>query len=269
MSPASYQTAPPRDACVHPRRAGNGTRTRDPNLGKVVLYQLSYSRARCKSNRSVACYLRPRHRLTGPTARLADRPTVRPSGGEGDRTPDLVNAIHALSQLSYAPAILRPATPPGGNTASYLGVPTVSSDFTNFSPCAAYHKTERPYAPPREAEDQAGRPAGAPHPGCQAGDGDARPQGHSSQGRQEARSPPRSALRPRPSRARARHPRPVPPRGEQDAAAHAKRGDRPRPQGARRRPGGDAGAGQAQPAFRDLRGQEVPEPRSPAHRPDR
>ncbi len=29
-------------------RAGNGTRTRDPNLGKVVLYQLSYSRARGK-----------------------------------------------------------------------------------------------------------------------------------------------------------------------------------------------------------------------------
>jgi hypothetical protein len=29
-------------------RAGNGTRTRDPNLGKVVLYQLSYSRARRK-----------------------------------------------------------------------------------------------------------------------------------------------------------------------------------------------------------------------------
>src|SRR5215203_4943528 len=26
------------------RRAGNGTRSRDPNLGKVVLYQLSYSR---------------------------------------------------------------------------------------------------------------------------------------------------------------------------------------------------------------------------------
>ena len=27
-------------------RAGNETRTRDPNLGKVVLYQLSYSRLR-------------------------------------------------------------------------------------------------------------------------------------------------------------------------------------------------------------------------------
>src|ERR1700704_6225207 len=56
MSPASYQTAPPRAvaaaffllsrvrAAALPRRAGNGTRTRDPNLGKVVLYQLSYSR---------------------------------------------------------------------------------------------------------------------------------------------------------------------------------------------------------------------------------
>jgi hypothetical protein len=33
-------------ATLTPKRneAGNGTRTRDPNLGKVVLYQLSYSR---------------------------------------------------------------------------------------------------------------------------------------------------------------------------------------------------------------------------------
>jgi hypothetical protein len=31
-------------------RAGNGTRTRDPNLGKVVLYQLSYSRRDYKSS---------------------------------------------------------------------------------------------------------------------------------------------------------------------------------------------------------------------------
>jgi hypothetical protein len=57
MSPASYQTAPPRDVVLirpplpchpsgRPLRAGNGTRTRDPNLGKVVLYQLSYSRER-------------------------------------------------------------------------------------------------------------------------------------------------------------------------------------------------------------------------------
>ena len=36
---------PPTSHLPHPvLRAGNGTRTRDPNLGKVVLYQLSYSR---------------------------------------------------------------------------------------------------------------------------------------------------------------------------------------------------------------------------------
>ena len=29
---------------TRPPRAGNRTRTGDPNLGKVVLYQLSYSR---------------------------------------------------------------------------------------------------------------------------------------------------------------------------------------------------------------------------------
>src|ERR671918_2437847 len=86
MSPASYQTAPPRvvwiadlglwiadwsksqrrspsrwpltqSAFRNPQsalaRAGNGTRTRDPNLGKVVLYQLSYSRA---SYKLALCY---------------------------------------------------------------------------------------------------------------------------------------------------------------------------------------------------------------------
>src|SRR5687768_17577419 len=38
------------------RKAGNGTRTRDPNLGKVVLYQLSYSRNAAKV--SVGPYVR-------------------------------------------------------------------------------------------------------------------------------------------------------------------------------------------------------------------
>jgi hypothetical protein len=33
------------------KKAGNGTRTRDPNLGKVVLYQLSYSRDHRQSYR--------------------------------------------------------------------------------------------------------------------------------------------------------------------------------------------------------------------------
>ncbi len=77
-----------RAAPVETSRAGNGTRTRDPNLGKVVLYQLSYSRE-VGETESVA----------GPGRRWLGRA----SGGEGNRTPDLVNAIHALSQLSYAP----------------------------------------------------------------------------------------------------------------------------------------------------------------------
>src|ERR687895_1523331 len=102
MSPASYQTAPPRAAFS---RAGNGTRTRDPNLGKVVLYQLSYSREADDFSVLPIAAQRPAHGG-------ADRPK-RGHGGEGDRTPDLVNAIHALSQLSYAPAILsRPRTAP-------------------------------------------------------------------------------------------------------------------------------------------------------------
>ena len=33
--------------------AGNGIRTRDPNLGKVVLYQLSYSRIICHKAKSL------------------------------------------------------------------------------------------------------------------------------------------------------------------------------------------------------------------------
>ena len=104
-----------------PPRAGNGTRTRDPNLGKVVLYQLSYSRVPPKSNRSVGRYLPPCHRFR-PSG--LDRPAVgpsgRPSGGEGDRTPDLVNAIHALSQLSYAPAIF-PRPKPALGTRHLIG----------------------------------------------------------------------------------------------------------------------------------------------------
>src|SRR5687768_1105835 len=36
-------------------QAGNGTRTRDPNLGKVVLYQLSYSRTTRKLAVPITC----------------------------------------------------------------------------------------------------------------------------------------------------------------------------------------------------------------------
>ncbi len=38
---------------LNKKRAENGTRTRDPNLGKVVLYQLSYFRIHFKQTRMV------------------------------------------------------------------------------------------------------------------------------------------------------------------------------------------------------------------------
>src|SRR5829696_9988808 len=100
MSPASYQTAPPRAVCFSYKsfrpildqtggvcrplkRAGNGTRTRDPNLGKVVLYQLSYSRE------TVRILAPDPPRRNDPTCWVCSAEGGH--GGEGDRTPDLVN----------------------------------------------------------------------------------------------------------------------------------------------------------------------------------
>src|SRR6266566_3585343 len=89
MSPASYQTAPPRVdvSAVDPstRSAQSGKRDSNPRPQPRRLYTVG-------------------------------RPLAQPrDGGEGDRTPDLVNAIHALSQLSYAPAIFpRPKNRPAG-----------------------------------------------------------------------------------------------------------------------------------------------------------
>ena len=173
MSPASYQTAPPR--VEYPAwRAGNGTRTRDPNLGKVVLYQLSYSRIRLDvetGRRQDAQFTSTDRRKSNdrlvrlllgvsPSRRLPVSTSTRlvVSGGEGDRTPDLVNAIHALSQLSYAPVIIgRPESrrlPFGGNTALYRGVLTVSSESVNFSRRLWYKRCDFPQGP-RHAENAA------------------------------------------------------------------------------------------------------------------
>ena len=69
-----------------------------------MLYQLSYSRtirASARSEIRVAISAR-RSQKKEPNIRLLRRP----SGGEGNRTPDLLNAIQALSQLSYAPGAL-------------------------------------------------------------------------------------------------------------------------------------------------------------------
>ena len=91
-------------------RAGNGTRTRDPNLGKVVLYQLSYSRTILELGSRQPVQLHTtifRHASRQSSEHCIDAAScvlLPRHGGEGNRTPDLLNAIQALSQLSYAPA---------------------------------------------------------------------------------------------------------------------------------------------------------------------
>ncbi len=82
-----------RFVCVRDR-AGNGTRTRDPNLGKVVLYQLSYSRLKSEYKQrgafgemGLANFARLRRwqirGCTRTTARDVDRASV--SGLETER----------------------------------------------------------------------------------------------------------------------------------------------------------------------------------------
>src|SRR5687767_5901108 len=67
-------------------RAGNGTRTRDPNLGKVVLYQLSYSRVQGRLVRGGLGYKRG-----DGGASSEDRGARTPKGSRdsGHRTEDL------------------------------------------------------------------------------------------------------------------------------------------------------------------------------------
>ena len=97
-------------------RAGNGTRTRNHKLGRLVLYQLSYSRI----HRTF--YLRPRAFGEGrirTSEGVASRFTVCPlwplgnlspkylrprsnGAGEGIRTPDLLITSQLLYRLSYA-----------------------------------------------------------------------------------------------------------------------------------------------------------------------
>src|SRR5438477_9535387 len=100
MSPASYQTAPPRVALsVNPAQSGKRDSNPRPQpwQGCALPTELFP-----QAERSLAPAPDQRNRRT----RAQRPPPTRGNGGEGDRTPDLVNAIHALSQLSYAPVIL-------------------------------------------------------------------------------------------------------------------------------------------------------------------
>jgi hypothetical protein len=98
-----------------PPRAGDGVRTRDPQLGKLMLCQLSYSRAPDRRNLTRLPPLDQSHRsdlnrrpLDYESSALplsyGGIPSL-PNGAEGNRTPDLCSAIAALSQLSYGPDV--------------------------------------------------------------------------------------------------------------------------------------------------------------------
>src|SRR5690606_24581237 len=93
-------------------RAGDGARTRDPQLGKLMLYQLSYSRTVAEPPVRIELTT-ARLRIECSTSELRWQERRAParrhssSGAEGSRTPDLCSAIAALSQLSYSPVIRR------------------------------------------------------------------------------------------------------------------------------------------------------------------
>src|SRR5437667_10359355 len=111
MSPASYQNAPPRvgvSSAIAPavRPGESGKRDSNPRpqpwQGCALPTELFP-----RDGPNLTCPLTTAYR--GASVCLTLPPVSQSySGGEGDRTPDLVDAIHALSQLSYAPVILGP-----------------------------------------------------------------------------------------------------------------------------------------------------------------
>src|SRR4026209_922370 len=103
MSPASYQTAPPRDdvPCLLQSGKRDSNPRPQPWQGCALPTEL-FPRIGQDSSARPAAAQRPIDAGSGSAE--------GGSGGEGDRTPDLVSAIHALSHLSYAPGTYCPAS---------------------------------------------------------------------------------------------------------------------------------------------------------------
>src|SRR2546427_7536195 len=136
MSPASYQTAPPRVAMESGKRDSNPRP--QPWQGCALPTEL-FPRASANLTAQWGSVYRPRHQPCRPL------PPLPPfSGGEGDRTPDLVNAIHALSQLSYAPVILGPSKRVPAGTRHLIGTlwrcQAVFCPPADFLACAWYYR---------------------------------------------------------------------------------------------------------------------------------
>src|SRR6266566_5982457 len=111
MSPASYQTAPPRVAMESGKRDSNPRP--QPWQGCALPTEL-FPRTNNRSH-PATCH-----------------------GGEGNRTPDLLNAIQALSQLSYTPGVSLTTSPsPGRNREGYPRVVSMSRNLL-------WQKSQRP-----------------------------------------------------------------------------------------------------------------------------
>src|SRR5437763_5199288 len=172
MSPASYQTAPPRVAvssshglrhamapAVRPGQSGKRDSNPRPQPWQgcalpTELFPQTARRRDAQTPRRLGVQdLLCAHKCNRPgpprTRRLDVSASRRLafSGGEGDRTPDLVNAIHALSQLSYAPRILGPAkrVPAGTRhlTGTFQLCQAMLCPGMNFSSCSRYYRVIR------------------------------------------------------------------------------------------------------------------------------
>src|SRR5881275_2892683 len=108
MSPASYQTAPPRvgvSSAIAPAVRPGESGKRDSNP-RPQPWQGCALPTELFPHDLLAGAIDATLRATHHFARHHVKNICllrRPSGGEGNRTPDLLNAIQALSQLSYAP----------------------------------------------------------------------------------------------------------------------------------------------------------------------
>src|SRR5438309_924805 len=110
MSPASYQTAPPRVAMESGKRDSNPRP--QPWQGCALPTEL-FPQTLLNASRKERDLHLPSWQSSEPDSTRRSTPRCHAAlpldGGEGNRTPDLLNAIQALSQLSYAPLVPNPA----------------------------------------------------------------------------------------------------------------------------------------------------------------
>ncbi len=93
-SSLSKRKTPPGCGVGRDSGAGNEIRTRDPNLGKVVLYQLSYSRLVRRYSTGAATVVKHRHHFFYPPQGLARQRADTPSSTRESAPPPHTATAH-------------------------------------------------------------------------------------------------------------------------------------------------------------------------------